>query len=942
VNPGPGSEAQRWPELREVLGAALEQPPEERLAFLRAKISDPDLLSEAEHLLGLESRARDIFAVTNWRDRMPTEMAWEEVPTGSIFGAYRVLREIGRGGMGAVYLAERADGTYDQRVAIKLLQQSISSPEMEKRFRSERQILASLNHPGVARLLDGGVTPTGLHYLVLEFVEGEPVDRYCDENHLDLRERLRLFLKIAEAVQASHQKLVLHLDLKPANILVTREGEPRLLDFGIARLLADGDVTQPSQMLMTPRYASPEQVKGGPLGVGSDVFSLSTLLYYLLTGRLPYPMEAASPLEAARMIVEEEPELPSKRADASLAAGLRGDLDTILLTGLRKDVSRRYPTIAALSTDITNYLEARPVLAHKDSFAYRASKFFQRHRLAVVGTAVASVLIVASVAAVAYSAVEARRQRASALASAAVARRETTRAEAAASEAEQQRTSAQRSATLAERERNSAQKSAALALREQATAERERASAERDRASAERRLTDIQDLSRFYVMDLFPSVTDIPGTLAVQKKMTENALKYLQSMSEDRSNDPKFSNDLAAGLYSMAVVQGFPNAPSLGDRAGALKLFNMAIEMQKRHAIEAPNDPNLHARMGLMLAMKSNVENSLGNVPEAIALEEQAWNEVQPVLKGPKTTRWMQIATYCFFHAAYSSLDGQFNMADPADALIWIERAEKLLTDLTDAKPEFKSDPKYITALENTRMAKAWYLHQLRRDAEARALYEEQYRVVESAKDSKSIEIEKHRRDLRAAYADFLIDAGEFDRAAEMASILMPYRESHVQTDDDTWDKIDIASELCRAAIIAFHQGRTEDAMRAMNQSLELGRGLRKTAPNDQVSQAQYVMNLVALAQTPQMPKDRAQQMFEEAITLAGDFSRTHPTVMSAHILEARSHLGLARLAQGEHRTQDQRRESEQARAILEHVAANRPKSPEPRELLVAVQSLRE
>ena len=367
------------------------------------------------------------------------------------------------------------------------------------------------------------------------------------------------------------------------------------------------------------------------------------------------------------------------------------------------------------------------------------SKFFQRHRLAVVGTAVASVVIVASVAAVAYSAVEARHQRASALASAAIAGRETTRAEAAASEAERQRTSALRSESVAERERNSAEASAAVALRARATADRERASAERDRASAERRLTDIQDLSRFYVMDLFPSVTDIPGTLAVQKKMTENALKYLQSMSEDRSNDPKFSNDLASGLYSMAVVQGFPNAPSLGDRAGALKLFNMAIEMQKRHALEDPKDPTLHAHMGLMLAMKSNVENSLGNVPEAIALEEQAWNEVQPVLQGPKSNRWMQIATYCFFHAVYTSLDGQFNMANPADALVWIGRSENLLTELADSKPEFKTDPKYVTALENTRMAKAWYLHQLRRDAEARALYEEQYHVVEGAKDSKSI-----------------------------------------------------------------------------------------------------------------------------------------------------------------------------------------------------------
>jgi tetratricopeptide (TPR) repeat protein len=343
-----------------------------------------------------------------------------------------------------------------------------------------------------------------------------------------------------------------------------------------------------------------------------------------------------------------------------------------------------------------------------------------------------------------------------------------------------------------------------------------------------------------------------------------------------------------------------------------------------------------------MLAMKSNVQNSLGRVPEAIALEEQAWTEVQPVLKGPKSNRWMQIATYCFFHAVYQSLDGQYNMADPSGALLWVERAENLLLELGDTKPEFKVDPKYVTALENTRMAKAWYLHQLRRDAEARALYEAQYAVVEANKNSESLEIEKHRRDLRAAYADFLIDMGEFDRAAQMASILMPYRESHVQPGDDTWDKIDIASELCRAAIIAFHQGRTADAMRAMNQSLEMNRELRKKAPDYEILHAQYVMNLVSLAQTPQVPPDNAKQMFEEALKVAGEFTATHPTVLSAQILEARSYIGLARLAQHDRRTQDQQRELDQALAILQRVAAERPKAPEPHELLAVVQSLRD
>ncbi|MES2394027.1 MAG: serine/threonine-protein kinase [Acidobacteriota bacterium] len=402
----------RWPEVRAVLEVAVLLPPEERIAFLDAETTDPDIRAEVEDLLGYLSQSIETFAVTNWNERM-SAFGDEARLKGSSIGSYRLIEELGHGGMGAVYLAERADGAYEHRVAVKVLQEGIATPRLAERFREERQILARLSHPGIARLLDGGITPDGWPYLVLEFVDGRTIDRYCEEAKLDIDAKLKLFLKVAEAVQSAHQQFVLHLDLKPANILVTREGEPRLLDFGISRILqTEEDATARSQAtlrLMTPRYASPEQAEGAPLGVASDVFSLATLLYRLLTGRLPYTTEDAAPLEVARMIREVAPLAPSEAAPAELKSKLRGDLDTILLQALRKEPERRYPTVAALAADVERHLASEPVLAHADSVSYRLRKFLGRHRIAAPVTAAAIVVLIVSVAAVVRSAVRARR-----------------------------------------------------------------------------------------------------------------------------------------------------------------------------------------------------------------------------------------------------------------------------------------------------------------------------------------------------------------------------------------------------------------------------------------------------------------------------------------------------------------------------------------------------
>lgn len=337
----------------------------------------------------------------------------DELPAGCMVGRYRIVRLLGRGGMGAVYLAERADREFDQRVALKLVGRAVPGGTLALRFRAERQILAQLNHPNIARLLDGGAGEDGAPYLAMEYVEGERIDAYCDARRLSVREQLRLFQQACSAIQYAHQNLVVHRDIKPTNILVTADGTLKLLDFGIAKLLdpqstrtTDG-LTRVYERMMTPEHASPEQVRGEPIGTASDVYSLGVLLYSLLSGARPYAVVGRSVDEFERVVCTVQPQKPSAAAreragdaggGAQLARTLAGDLDNIVLKAMHKEPQRRYASAAALADDIQNYLDERPVEARPDAWAYRAGKFLRRNAVAVSASSLALLLVVATVA----------------------------------------------------------------------------------------------------------------------------------------------------------------------------------------------------------------------------------------------------------------------------------------------------------------------------------------------------------------------------------------------------------------------------------------------------------------------------------------------------------------------------------------------------------------
>jgi len=397
-----------------LLFAAIERPSDQRAAFLDLACgTDTPVRLRLDRLLR-ELDDADPFLQAGGPLTGPLGEAVAEdldreeaLPPGTQVGAFRVLDELGRGGMAVVYRAERVDGGFTQQVALKLIKRGADTDDLLQRFRLERQIHASLAHPGIARLHDGGTAPDGRPFFAMELVEGERIDRYCAGRGLGLDARIDFCIQVARAVEHAHRHLVVHRDLKPSNILVNEAGEIKLLDFGIAKLLGDAadasaDRTVTSQRMLTPQYASPEQVRGGPVTTASDVYQLGLLLFELVTGRAAQPLDGLTPSEAERVISEAPAPRPSSAAWADplcrqWARDLRGEIDTIVLKALEKDPARRYGSAAQLADDLLRYRQGLPVHARPNSIAYRAAKFLDRHRVAAAAAFGVTALVVALV-----------------------------------------------------------------------------------------------------------------------------------------------------------------------------------------------------------------------------------------------------------------------------------------------------------------------------------------------------------------------------------------------------------------------------------------------------------------------------------------------------------------------------------------------------------------
>jgi non-specific serine/threonine protein kinase/serine/threonine-protein kinase len=565
--------AERWQKVKQVFQAAIELQPDGVSTFLDGACGeDESLRKEVEQLLASHNQASTFI------ERPAIQPA---AGLGDMrFGPYQVIRKLGQGGMGSVYLAARADEQFQKRVAIKVVQAGIDTEEVLRRFRHERQILATLDHQNIAKLLDGGTSETGLPYFVMEYVEGTPVNEYCERQRLSVAERLKLFLQVCSAVQYVHQNLVVHRDIKPGNILVTPEGTPKLLDFGIAKLvrpeylIRPDDSTRFNLRLMTPGYASPEQVRGEPITTGSDVYSLGVVLYELLAGCKPYQFHTESPAELFLLICERDPEKPStavtKGGDADarkngmerLSSALKGDLDHIILKAMRKEVHRRYSSVELLAEDIRRHLEGFPVSAHEDSLRYRVGKFVRRNR---AGVAAAGLLLLSLIGGIAATTWQARR-------------------------------------------------------------------AEAQRVRAERRFNDVRKMANSFLFEIHDAIQNLPGSTQARELLVRRALEYLDSLASESGDDPALRAELAHAYRRVGDVQGNPNNANLGQTAAAVASYRKALAIAQGLAAQDPSSTQAIRTLALVTEKYGDLLAWSGDIPTGVRFARRA------------LTLWQQLA----------------------------------------------------------------------------------------------------------------------------------------------------------------------------------------------------------------------------------------------------------------------------------------------------------
>lgn len=572
---------ERWQQIKDIFQAAMEQETGQCAEFLeKACAGDEELRREVESLLladqgatnPLDAQVSQIAATL----LLPAEPNQQMI--GRRIGVYRVTGLIGQGGMGAVYRAARDDHQYDKEVAIKLVKGGLGPEFALQRFRRERQILARLEHPNIARLLDGGTTEDGWPYLVMEYIEGQTLSNYCNANSLSVSQRLELFRSVCAAVQYAHQNLIIHRDIKPSNILVTQDGTPKLLDFGIAKLLDpeqslttaghDPGVTATAMRVMTPAYASPEQARGETVTTATDIYSLGVVLYELLTGQLPYDIKSSSLAEIEHVICDLEPAKPSEvvrrtstnsiKPGRRLSGELAGDLDNIILMALRKEAARRYQSVEQFAEDIRRHLQGMPVIARQDTIRYRAGKFARRHRWGVAASTLIAVLLISGAA---FSNYQARR--------------------------------------------------------------------------AERRFQQVRKLANTFLFEFDGKIQNITGTTEARELLVNTALEYLDSLAKEAGNDAEFQYELATAYSRVADVQGNPRMNNLGHTTEALASCRKALAMAQALVTSAPQNLKYQRLVAGLYFKQGHIQYQVGAYTEALAAHQQGVAIIEPLATKP-------------------------------------------------------------------------------------------------------------------------------------------------------------------------------------------------------------------------------------------------------------------------------------------------------------------
>jgi eukaryotic-like serine/threonine-protein kinase len=660
---------EKWKRIKSILEEALEIAPDSRASFLENSCGDDkDMRREVESLLDFDRTGADILEQNAFSAVMPDAIGKKFI--GEQIGNYKIISELGTGGMGAVFLAERADGAFEQKVALKLIKRGMDSEAILRRFFNERQILASLKHPNIAHLIDGGTTDDGLPFFVMERVEGEEITAFAERENLSLAEKLNLFREVCAAVSFAHSNLIIHRDLKPSNILVTKDGNVKLLDFGIAKLLKSetGDaITATRNFVFTPEYASPEQVRGEKLTTASDVYSLGVILYELLTGNRPYQTDSKNISDIIRAVCETEPERPSSIVGRSLltagrrasfsanqnvkgegqTAGngqrtidngrltkfLRGDLDNIILKALRKEPERRYFSVEQFSEDIRRHLVGLPVTASKDTWSYRASKFIQRNRAGAVAAGLILLTLLGGLAATLYQANVARRER----------------------------------------------------------------------AKAEQRFADVRSLANSFLFEFHDAIEPLSGSTAARELVVKRAVEYLDKLAAESSDDSNLQRELATAYAKIGQIQGNSYYSNLGDSEGAMKSYRRSLEIRQRLAEADPNNRELQSELaesyeglGDMLYTVNDLKGGLESYENAVAIREKV-----AAAEPDNIDHRYALAVALGRRGDIKGMEGYPNLGDTPGALESYRRCVSLYEELVKAAPENeKYKAGYATSLQ--------------------------------------------------------------------------------------------------------------------------------------------------------------------------------------------------------------------------------------------------
>lgn len=560
----------RWRRLKGIFDEAVELSPANRSRYLSAlRLNENSLYGELSELIEIEAEAENFL--NDPINLKPIDFSSVSLIDETV-GHYKIVREIERGGMGTVFEAIRSDDEFNQRVAVKLINHNFVNAELLERFKRERQILATLEHPHIVRLLDGGLTADKTPYYVMEYIEGISINKYSRANILDINRKLKLFLQVCEAVSYAHRQLIVHRDLKPSNILVTETEQVKLLDFGIAKILDSHSEaqTQTQNAPLTPAYSSPEQIRGESITTVSDVFSLGSVLYELLTGKSPHEFYGVSHSEVARGICELEPIRPStitlksKTDDnaanlpqASSTFGgqeLKGDLDNIIIKALRKEKEERYGSVEQFAEDIEFYLNGLPVKAHPQSFKYRASKFIKRNRW-TVGLTVAALFLIAG--------------------------------------------------------------GAVAAIWQSIVANRQKQIAEQQKQIAERRFDQVRKIANSLIFDYHDEIAKLEGSTKLREKLVVDAVNYLNAISEENTDNPELLKEISLAYRKIGDVQGMPYDANLGKSDEAIKNYQNSISLLQKATALNPSDDSLKDELILSYKSLAYVEIRADNKEQA-------------------------------------------------------------------------------------------------------------------------------------------------------------------------------------------------------------------------------------------------------------------------------------------------------------------------------------